>query len=159
MYGETFPFDFDRPHAVTAVGLFRVTPRVQVSAAWRAASGFPVTPIRDEVRFFNRVRPDGSVESIARTSRRPDGSLLTSIEPDLRRLGLRNTARLTGYARTDLRGTYTTGGHWEFYGEILNVFNQRNFVQPIQSSASGMTESATYKYFERLPSFGIRVRF
>ena len=95
----------------------------------------------------------------------PDGTLVVSPSPGMRRLGLRNTERLNGYARTDLRGTYSTGGPWEFYVEVLNVFNRWNYVQQIQYSqfASGLgelvSENNVYAQFQRLPSFGVRVKF
>jgi hypothetical protein len=80
--------------------------------------------------------------------------------PDMRRLELRNSARLNGYGRTDVRVTYSTLGHWEFYGEVLNLFDRHNHQEEIDSVAgSGISQYSTYNYFRRLPSFGMRVRF
>jgi len=88
------------------------------------------------------------------------------VYPDsMRRLSLRNTQRLDGYGRTDLRVTWSTLRHWEIYGELLNVFKERNFVQPvvIPSSVTGGSPSTTEhyaaKWYECVPSFGLRVRF
>ena len=159
-YGYTFPFDYDRRHSLFAAGVVQVTRRVRAGVTWQAASGFPVTPVREEVRFVQRIFPNGTVDPIARPIRNLDGSLATVPMPDMRRLELRNSARLNGYGRTDVRVTYSTLGHWEFYGEVLNVFDRHNHQEEIDSVAgSGISQYSTYNYFRRLPSFGVRVRF
>jgi hypothetical protein len=120
--------------------------------------------VREEVRFFRPIARDGTVDPIYRTSRLPDGRLAVSPNPAMRRLSLRNAERLNGYARADLRATYAIG-QWEFYGEMLNVLNRWNHVQRIQYSSFGtglgelVSENNAYAYFQRLPSFGVRVRF
>src|SRR5262249_45177561 len=42
-YGLTYPFDYDRRHAVTLVGDWRFSARLTASVAMQAAAGFPVT--------------------------------------------------------------------------------------------------------------------
>ena len=164
MYGATFPFDFDRPHAFNAIVGVQLSRHIRVAATWQRASGFPATAVREEVRFTRAIARDGTVDPIYRTSRRPDGSLAKSPNPALRRLSLRNTERLNGYARADVRGTYSMGS-WEFYVEVLNVSNRWNHVQRIQYSSFGtglgelVSENNAYAQFQRLPSFGIRVWF
>jgi hypothetical protein len=164
MYGRTIAFDFDRPHAVVALTAVQISKRIRVAATWQRASGFPATAIRDDVRFTRRISRDGTVDPFFRTSRLPDGSLSVSPDPGMRRLSLRNTERLNGYARADVRATYSAG-RWELYGEILNVFNRWNHVQRIQYSSFGtnlgelVTENNAYAQFLRLPSFGVRVTF
>ncbi|MGH9885870.1 MAG: TonB-dependent receptor plug domain-containing protein, partial [bacterium] len=44
-YGRSFPFDYDRRHAVTAVANLRLTPKLTLSTTGRLASGFPRTPV------------------------------------------------------------------------------------------------------------------
>ena len=51
----------------------------------------------------------------------------------MRRLSLRNRDRLNSYARVDARVTYSTLGHWEFYGEVINLFGSRNYRQRIDA--------------------------
>jgi outer membrane cobalamin receptor len=136
MYGATFPFDFDRPHAFNAIIGVRLSRRIRLAATWQRASGFPATAVREEVRFTRAIARDGTIDPIYRTSRLPDGSLAKSPNPALRRLSLRNTERLNGYARADVRATYSVGS-WEFYGEVLNVSNRWNHVQRIQYSSFG----------------------
>jgi outer membrane receptor protein involved in Fe transport len=74
-----------------------------------------------------------------------------------------NSERLTGYSRVDVRGTYSTEGHWEFYGEVINLFNHRNYLQRTDDSFPGEpprdTRSNIYETFERMISFGVRVKF
>ena len=164
MYGTTFPFDFDRPHAFNAIVGVQLWRRIRVAATWQRASGFPATAVREEVRFTRAIARDGTVDPIFRTSRLPDGSLAKSPNPAMRRLSLRNIERLNGYARADVRATYAVGA-WEFYGEMLNVTNRWNHVQRIKYSSFGtglgelVSENNAYAQFQRLPSFGIRVRF
>ncbi len=164
-YGFSFPFDFDRPHTVSAVGSVKLSSRLRVAATVLRSSGFAITPVREEVFFAPVWRPDGTIEPITRPSRRQDGSFLMSPNPFMRRLSTRNADRLSRYARVDVRVTYATLGRWEFYGEVVNLFGTRNYLQafPIPSIADA-PEGATsannvYENFERFPSFGVRVKF
>lgn len=164
MYGNTFLFDFDRPHSAKVVLFVQPWRRVRVAVTSQRASGVPVTPYHEEVDYGFFV--DRSVAPIAHPKRKPDGSLSMMVYPDeMRRLSLRNTQRLNGYGRTDLRVTYSTLGHWEIYGEVLNVFKERNFVQPVEIPPSvtggspATTEHYAAKWYECVPSFGVRVRF
>ena len=91
MYGHVFPFDFDRPHALAATLGVQVTRQVRVAATWQRASGFPVTPVREEIRFTRAISRDGTVDPIFRTTRLPDGTLVKSPSPAMRRLSQRNT--------------------------------------------------------------------
>ena len=88
--------------------------------------------------------PTAASDPIARASRRSDGTLFMDYNPSMRRLALRNADRLSTYSRTDVRVTYATLGHWEFYGEVLNLFNERNYlltfdVPPTSSGLGGFT--------------------
>jgi hypothetical protein len=119
--------------------------------------------MRPEVNFFRAMRADGTFDSFYRTSRNRDGSL--SMWPGflMRRQGLRNSERLNGYSRTDARLTFATLGHWEFYGEVINLFNERNYLERVKMDGvvGGPVESVqnVYTEFERMPTFGVRVRF
>lgn len=164
-YGYRYRFDFDRPHTLSAVASVRLSSHLRLSTTVLAASGFPITPLYEEVFFAPIWRPDGTREPILRPSRAPDGTFRTSPDPLLRRLSLRNTERLGSYARADVRVTYATGGRWEFYGEVINVFGTRNYLQtmPVPTIAGGpqdmKTKNNVYENFERFPAFGVRVRF
>ena len=80
-------------------------------------------------------------------------------------MSLRNTERLNGYGRTDVRVTYLTLGHWEIYGEMLNLFGERNFVHHVvlPPSATGggppTFDWEVARSYVFMPSFGIRAKF
>ena len=165
LYGHTVPFDFDRRHAASATGSWQISDRIRFAGTWRRATGYPLTPLHDEVYFGRRINLDGSIEPIARPSRQSDGTLFMGFNPLMRRLSLRNAERLSPYSRTDVRVTYATGGHWEFYGEVINLFNERNYlltidVPPLANGVGGWTSrNNVYTELERIPTFGIRVTF
>ena len=146
MYGDTFLFDFDRPHSVKAVLFVQPWRRVRVAVTSQRASGVPVTPLISESLY-----------------RKSDGSFSITVNPYMRRLSLRNMERLNGYGRTDVRVTYSTLGHWEFYGEMLNVFGEENSCTTSRfrrRSAGRPAHDWTVARSDRwLPSFGLRVRF
>ncbi len=164
-YGYSFPFDFDRPHTVSVVANVRLSHRLRLSATLLRASGFSISPIREEVFFAPVWRSDGTIDPIKRPSRKQDGSFWFSPDPTMRRLSTRNSDRLSGYSRADVRVTYATLGRWEFYGEVINLFGSRNYLQtmPVPSLGGGpegaTTANNVYENFERFPSFGVRVRF
>ena len=88
-----------------------------------------------------------------------------TVNPYIRRVSLRNTERLNGYGRTDVRVTYSTLGHWEFYGEVINAFNEKNYLQHFKLDGIGLLggpidhSQNVYPKFERLATFGVRARF
>jgi hypothetical protein len=158
-HGYSFPFDFDRPHALSATATGQLSRRLRLSATWLQASGFPTTPLPAEVVFTHRLLPDGTADPIARPAGR-----LRAPNPAVRRQSLRNTERLGSYSRADVRATFSTLGRWEFYGEVINLFGTRNYLQTIRiPSISGPEEFTTsnnvYENFERIPTFGVRVKF
>ena len=144
MYGDTVPFDFDRPHAVKAVLFMQPWRRVRLAVTSERASGVPVTPFISE-SFY----------------RQSDGSFSMTLNPGMRRPSLRNTERLNGYGRTDVRVTYSTLGHWEFYAEMLNVFGEEivHHVEMPRSSGWPTHDWEVARSDKWLPSFGLRVKF
>ena len=145
MYGDTFLFDFDRPHSAKAVLFVQPWRRVRVAVTSQRSSGVPATPLLEEVGYRN-----------------PDGRFSMTMNPYMRRLALRNTERLNAYGRTDVRVTYSTLGHWEFYAELLNVFGEE-IVHHVEMPPSVNWPSNWDMNVARsdswLPSFGLRVRF
>ena len=82
----------------------------------------------------------------------------------MRRLGLRNSDRLSPYSRTDVRVTFSTLGRWEFYGEVINLFAQRNYLITVEFPATNnipatVSRSNVYSELERIPTAGLRLRF
>src|SRR5688572_2487015 len=148
MYGNTFLFDFDRPHSAKVVLFVQPWRRLGVAVTSERASGVPATPLISE-SFF----------------RRPDGSVSMTVNPGMRRVSRRNTERLNGYGRTDVRVTSSTLGHWEIYGVLLNLCGERNFVHhsmlPPSATAGGPPtfDWEVARSYVFLPSFGIRAKF
>jgi hypothetical protein len=165
LHGHEVLFDFDRRHALSTAAVFQLSRRVRLSGTWQLASGFPITPLHDEVSFGRRIDlRDGTIDPIARPSRNPDGSLRTYLAPFMRRLGLRNTDRLSHYSRTDVRVTFSTLGRWEFYGEVINLFGERNYLITVEFPATAnypvsVSRSNVYTELERIPTAGLRLRF
>jgi hypothetical protein len=165
MYGFTFPFDFDRPQALSLVGSVQLTRRFRASTSAMMSSGFAVTPLHNEVVFTHLQFIDGTVDPIARAFPRQDGSLFLGPNAAMRRLSLRNSDRLRGYSRVDARLTFSTLNHWEVYGEVINLFGNRNYLQTFKvpafdgSSSEHVNTLNVYENFERIPSFGVRFKF
>jgi outer membrane cobalamin receptor len=163
-YGYEFPFDFDRPHAFNAAASVELSRRLRFSATWLQASGFPTTPVHEDVYFAHATRPDGTRDPIARPLRRADGTFVTAPTADMRHLSLRNSDRLSAYSRVDVRLTYSTLGRWEIYGEVINLLGTQNYRQEINipphlGGGGGVRNKNIYEQFERFPSFGVRVKF
>lgn len=120
-YGQKYPFDYDRRHGATLVGSYRLSPRFQLSATARAASGFPWTP-------FAGIRV-ASIEEKERLvpARDEQGRLVYEVAAGpLRSL---NSARLPFYARLDLRAAFRPRGEkgrWELYLEAINALGREN---------------------------------
>jgi len=85
-----------------------------------------------------------------------------TLNPAMRRPALRNTERLNAYGRTDVRVTWSTLGHWEFYAEMLNVFGEEivhHVEMPASVSGPRAVDWKVARSDRWLPSFGLRVRF
>jgi hypothetical protein len=117
--GETFPGDFDQPHALSLLGTYRLPTRTVVGATLRAASNFPIPGYL--------------------TAR--GGSLWAGAD--------RNTVRLPIYARLDLRASHGfdwLGGRLTVHGEALNVLNRTNLglttghIDSVTGEAIGFTD-------------------
>jgi hypothetical protein len=166
LYGHEVPFDFDRRHALSVAGLAQLSRRLRASVTWQMASGFPVTPLHEEVSFGQVVDLTKGflIDPTYRAARDRNGALVTRLDPFMRRLALRNSDRLSGYGRTDIRVTFATLGHWEFYGEVINLFNQRNYLIEVtfpatQNLPENISRSNIYAEFDRIPTAGLRFRF
>jgi hypothetical protein len=129
-YGRTYPFDYDRRHAMTAVALYRFGPRYEFGVTGRVASGLPTTPPRGVLvlgapDLGDRDR-DGDLEELV-PARDEHGRLVYVADPG--GANTLNSSRLPTYARFDARLTFRprgAQGRWLFYVEALNVFNREN---------------------------------
>ena len=120
-YGQKYAFDYDRRHSATLVGSYRFSPRFQLSATARAASGFPWTPFAGVrvtgIEIGDRVVPEHDLQ----------GRLVYEVAAGP--LSALNSARLPFYARLDLRAAFRPRGdkgRWEFYVEAINALRREN---------------------------------
>jgi hypothetical protein len=129
-YGRTYPFDYDRRHALTAVASWRFGPRLELGVTGRVASGLPTTPPRG-VKVLGapdaRDRDgDGDREEYV-PARDESGRVIYVADPG--GADTLNSSRLPTYARFDTRLTFRPRGpqgRWLFYLEALNVLNRKN---------------------------------
>jgi hypothetical protein len=160
LYGQTVPSDFDRRHALNAVVTVPITARWRAAATMQVASGFPTTPIQQEVSFGQVIGLDGTRDPFFRAFRDRNGKLITFENVFERRLSSINGERTGGYSRVDARLTYATVRHWEFYVEVLNAFNHRNYIQTmVDGEHREIGRANIYSTFERMISFGVRATF
>ncbi len=168
-YGRDFAFEYDRRHAFTMVASFAMTPRWEVAATTRVASGFPRTaPLG--VRVAGRedttdADGDGVTDEIlpARDSR----GLLEYVV-DFGGVANLNNARLPMFARTDARVTWRprgAAGRWELYAEVINLLNRKNAgaldpeLEYDPASDRPRIVEQRDQAIPRLPTIGVRFRF
>ena len=159
-YGRTYPFDYEQPHALSAVASYRVSQRLELSCTGRFTSGFPRTlPVG--LYASGIVAPNGQVIP----ERDSEGRLVYAI--DYGSLDNLNSGRQPWYGRVDFRATFVPRwgkGRWRLYVDVLNLFGRNNGVvrdeldyAPDASEPRIVTERKDG--FPFLPSFGIHVRF
>ena len=160
-YGLRYPFEYDRRHAVNAVGQFRLASRWRVAATAQVATGFPYTPA-----VGVRVAADEVEDGRLVPARDTAGALVYAA--DLGGLDNLQRGRLPAYARVDLRITNLRGdppGRWSWYIEVINVLNRDNPVEfdtALEYDPDGLTPRVLQTPtagFPLIPSFGVRVRF
>jgi hypothetical protein len=160
-YGRRYAFEYDRRHAFSAVGRYRLTSRWDLAATARIATGFAHTaPVGLRVSAVE----DAQGRLVPGTD--PAGNLIYGV--DYGGVENLNAARLPYYARVDLRATYQRGGpsgRWSLYIEVINLLDRENPVvlearldHDPDSSRPRLSEVAA-QGFPRLPTFGVRVRF
>ncbi len=160
-YGRRYAFEYDRPHAFSAVGRYRLTSRWDAAATVRLASGFPRTPplgLRVAAAEDDRGRLVPATDSA--------GDLLYTI--DYGGVGNLNADRLPHYARVDFRVSYQRGGAdrgWSLYVEVINLLGRDNAIEleprlrhDPGADRPGLSEAPS-EGFPRIPTFGLRYRF
>lgn len=160
-YALDLPFDYDRRHAVSLVGAWKISEEFHLAATFRAFSGFPRTPV-----LGLRVAADET----------PEGRFVPAVdalgnyfyETDLGDVSNLNSARLPDYARLDLRLNWLPGGsegRWLLYLDVINVTNRKNAAQiepRLEHDPAGSQPLLIEEPGGRipiLPSFGVRFRF
>jgi hypothetical protein len=165
-YGRRYPFDYDRRHALSLVGTYRVKRWLELAGSARAATGFPydpvlglvvaASPVNDESGNLVKYVPDVDANGLY---------IWTTTKGGVQNL---NSAKLPIFARVDVRATFKPSwwsSRWQFYVEVINVLNRENAgsLDPVLSYNPGSDRpSISYNRrgsFPLLPSLGIRCRF
>ena len=160
-YALNYPFDYDRRHAVSLVGAWRISDKWQLAATFRAFSGFPRTPV-----LGLRVAAEETEEG--RLVPAVDAAGAYVYETELGDVSNLNSSRLPDYARLDLRLNWLPGGsqgRWMIYVDVINVTNRQNAAQiepRLEHNPDGDLPLIVEEPGGRiplLPSFGVRFRF
>ncbi len=160
-YGRTYPFEYDRRHALSLVGSYRFGAAFDIAATARIASGFPRTPA-----VGLRVAATEDERGRLVPARDPSGLLIYAV--DAGGVENLNTARLPFFARVDIRATFRPGGaagRWELYVDVINVLNHKNAgtvstrLQYDPASDRPRMVEVAGPSIPLLPSFGLRLRF
>ncbi len=165
-YGRRYPFDYDRRHAVSAVGTARITRTIDLGATVRVASGFPYTPVQGLRVAAQEVKDEAG--DVIRYVPQYDQNGLLVWTTDPGSVGDLNTGRLPVFARVDMRVTFRPA-RWkdrvQFYVEVINVFNRKNtgsYQTTLEydptSDKPRITQEAAGA-LPLLPSFGCRIVF
>jgi hypothetical protein len=161
-YGRLYPFEYDRPHALSTVVSWRAARRLEVAATLRVASGFPYTPVIG-TRVFAEEDP-----TTGRLVPSRDATGLLVYELDLGDTTNLNSARLPTFARLDLRATFWPGGpsgRWQVYLDVINATNRANAGAIDTQLEYDPGADRPRLVFARsaalplLPSIGVRFRF
>jgi outer membrane receptor protein involved in Fe transport len=162
-YGRSVPFEYDRRHAASLVGSWRISPKWELGATLRAFSGFPRTPV-----LGLRVAADETADGRFVPALDAEGRYV--YETDSVGVSNLNTARLPAFLRLDLRLSWKPrgdSGRWLFYLDVINATNRKNVGQldPRLAYDPASTLDQPRLSFEPtgaiplLPSFGVRFRF
>ncbi|MBN2371698.1 MAG: TonB-dependent receptor [Vicinamibacteria bacterium] len=168
-YGRTYPFDYDRRHAATAVFNWRLSDRFMLALTGRLASGFPITLPKglrvSAVTDSEDGDGDGDREELIPEH---DANGLLVYYPYLGDVSTLNDGRQPAYARVDARLTYTPGwggGRARLYLDVINLLNRKN-PGMIERTLEHDPDSDRPRIVESregsipfIPSFGVHVRF
>lgn len=165
-YGQAYPFDYDRRHALSAVGMYRWLKRLDLAATLRVASGFPYTPATGlRVASILAGRAGAGAQGSVVPAHDLAGRLIWTM--DYGEVSNLNAGRLPVFARLDVRFTIhsaSRSGRWQVYVEILNALNRRNagdLTPVLDYDPLGDRPHLRYTSengLPRLPSIGVRVR-
>jgi hypothetical protein len=166
-YGLTFGADYDRRHALSVVGSYRLSRLIEVSSTFRAQSGFPYTPALGLIPA-SVEDPVAAEAGVTRIVPLYDDQGLLVWTADYGDSSNFNTARLPLFARVDLRVTFRprwSNDRWQIYVDVINLLNRDNasdisveLAYDPGSDRPALTEVPSGR-LPLLPSFGVRYRF
>jgi outer membrane receptor protein involved in Fe transport len=168
-YGRSYPFEYDRRHALSLVANWRARRRLDVAVTARVASGFPRTPVIG-LRVAERADAGDADGDGDRAELVPwlDAAGLPVYTLDLGGVSNLAAGRLPTFARVDLRATFYPGGRegrWTLYLDVINVLNRDNAAQldPRLEHEPGAERPRLVEEplggIPILPSLGVRFRF
>jgi hypothetical protein len=165
-YGRRYPFDYDRRHALSAVGTARLTRTIDLGATVRVASGFPYTPVQGLRVSAQEIKDDSGTVTKYVPQYDQNGLLVWSTDPG--NVGDLNSGRLPVFARVDMRVTFRPerwNNRVQFYVEVINVFNRKNTgnyqttLEYDPTSDKPKIKQESGGALPILPSFGCRIVF
>ncbi|MCX6538280.1 MAG: TonB-dependent receptor plug domain-containing protein [Acidobacteria bacterium] len=165
-YGRRYAFDYDRRHALSLVGTYRMMRGLELAATLRIASGFPYTPAVG-LRVAAVAETDAT-GAVVRYVPQVDVNGLYVWTTDPGGVENLNAGRLPVFVRLDFRTTFKprwSGNRWQFYVEVINALNRSNvggFDTVLQYNPVGDRPLLTYTAsggLPLLPSVGVRYRF
>ncbi len=153
--GAVIPFNYDQRHTVNIVMNYSVNDWLTLGAYWRFGTNFPYTePVGVRARI---VRQDGT-PTIA-----TDFAGKAILDVDYGNESNINQERLPLYHRLDFRATARTlfwGMRWEFYLDIINVYNHKNIIQyQFFVQSDGSLGRRDIGMFPIVPTIGFSARF
>lgn len=168
-YGWTYASDYDRPHALSLVGNYRVSRLIELGTTVRVQSGFPYSmPLGVRVAALadsGDIDGDGNATELIPQRDAVGLPVWTAEYGDAGNL---NSGRLPVFARVDLRVTFRPRWHnsrWHLYAEVINLLNRDNagslnteLVHDPDSDRPRVTTTREGS-LPLLPSFGVRFRF
>ena len=157
--GITTPFRFDQRHAVNVVIDLRLSSWFSAGIRWKYGSNFPFTePVGVTPRIVTTV-VNGMEKKVVET----DGRGRVIFDVDRGDDTHRYQASLPAYHRLDLRLTANAGYwglDWDFYLDVINVYNHRNILSYSYYVNEDMTLGRTAtSMIPILPTLGVSVRF
>lgn len=166
-YGLTFPADYDRRHALSVVGSYRLSRLIEIGATLRAQSGFPYTPALG-LRPAAEEDAGAAAAGTTRLVPRYDDLGLLVWRPDFGNATNFNSGRLPVFARLDVRVTFRprwANDRWQLYVEVINLLNRDN-ASDISTELRHDPGADRPRLIEvrsgrlpLLPSLGLRYRF
>jgi hypothetical protein len=167
-YGRTYPSDYDRPHALSFVGNYRLSRLIELGSTVRVQSGFPYSvPLGVRVAAVEDTADvDGDGNTTELVPRR-DAAGLPVWTVDYGNVRNVNSGRLPIFARVDLRVTFRPrwqNDRWQLYAEVINLLNRKNGglkAELAYDPTSNRPRIITVRdaSLSLLPSIGVRFKF
>jgi hypothetical protein len=157
--GVTTRFRFDQVHTFNLVLDCKVNSWLDLGLRWRYGTNFPFTPATGIKPRIIEVKQNGITTHVIETDAR--GNIIFDI--DRGGEGNKFSARLPAYHRLDIRLTAKAdywGLDWNFYLDVINVYNNENVLTYRQFINDDLSISQTaVNMFPILPTLGFSVRF